>query len=103
MSQTITVPNSSAWSINPVTVATSGTPVQGPSVAVPSGAVAIQASTANGNKKLRVANSSANTADVTKRIELKSGESLNLNIDSLDLLWFDSSGNNTVALIVAEV
>jgi hypothetical protein len=50
-----------------------------------------------------VANSSANTADVTKRIELKSGESLNLNIDSLDLLWFDSSGNNTVALIVAEV
>lgn len=96
--------NQTAFQVQTSTVVTAGTPVQGPSIAVPfSVAVAVQNDPNNGsNDILYIANSSANTAIPANRMELRRGQSIALYITNVNLLWFDSNSNGVDAKILVE-
>ena len=101
---TSATPNASAFLVSVVTVTTSGTPVNVASQVIPNGfSVAIRAYRGNGSKVLYVATSSVNTADATKRVELKSGETVSLMVDNANLVWLDASGNGTKAEVLTEI
>jgi hypothetical protein len=102
--QTFTPPaNQGQFSVNVVNVPTAGTPVQLTSLVIPDGIdLVLRAKLPNANAKLYVANSSANCLDATKRIELKTGESLGFTINNANLIWIDSSVNNGKAEIFTE-
>lgn len=96
--------NQAAWQVQSITVVTAGTPVQGPSVAVPHqvSTSILNPSTNGATDVLFVANSSANTAIPNSRVALRRGESLALNITNTDLVWVDSNNNNVVAKFIVE-
>lgn len=96
-------PNFSTFHIEVVTIATAGTPVQGPTITVPDGvSIGVIAYNGNGNKKVYVANSSANTADAAKRTELKAGVGLGLRVSNTNLLWFDGSADGLKVELIFE-
>ena len=97
-------PNRAAVTFRTVTVVTSGTFVQGPTVTVPDGfALFTKVRTTNtGNPTVFVANSGVNTGISASRMELKKTESISLKIDNMDLLFFDSNANGVVIELVAE-
>lgn len=95
-------PNSAVFSVLKFTVVTSGTPVQLSNTVVPDGFEVLIVADKNQNGTMFVANSSANTADATKRFELKKGDSLSLRINNLDLVWIDSTNNNRSIFVVFE-
>lgn len=97
-------PNRSSVNFRTVTVASAGTPQQGPSVAVPDGFSLLVKlrSTQAGSPKGFVAISSAGAMTSTIRAELLKGESFRVFVDNMDVLWFDSDTNGAVFELVAE-
>ena len=98
------IPNQTAFQVQSITVTTAGTPVQGPSLAVPNTvAVAVQNPSTNPNNTvLYIANSSANALLAASRMELKRGESIALYISNVDLIWLDSNNSGAIAKILVE-
>lgn len=102
--QPIYVPNRNAVTFRTVTVVTSGTPVQGPNVAIPD-SMALTVSfrvTQDGSPKGFVAASSADTATSTARDEILKGDVLKFNLNNMNLLWFDSDTDGAVFELNAE-
>ena len=100
---TVTTLNLGAFLVDVVTVAAAGTPQQLTATPIPDGATAVfRAHTGNGNKRIYLANSSANALLATKRIELKSGENVTLSITNLDLVWIDASANSAKLEVLVE-
>jgi hypothetical protein len=78
-----------------INVPTAGTPVQLPNLVIPDSVdLVLRAKLPNSSAKIYVANSSLNCADATKRMELKTGESIGLTITNANLVFIDSSVNN---------
>jgi len=96
--------NQAAWQVSSVTVATSGTPVQGPSIAIPHQVpvAVLNPMTNTANVQIFVANSSANTAIPGSRVELRRGESVSLNLTNANLVWVDASANGATAKFIVE-
>jgi hypothetical protein len=98
------VANKSAAIFQTVTVAVAGTPVQGPSVAVPDGITlrvrlrVTQLTSPEGY----IGNSSANVQVAATRLEIKKGSTVPFVIDNMDVLWFDSDTNGAVFELYAE-
>ena len=98
-------PNRSAVSFRTVTVVTSGTPVQGPSVTVPDGfSVAVKNRITNaGSPTGFVANTSGNTANATVRTEMLKGEAFAMFEDNYDNFFFDASLDGTIFELFSEL
>lgn len=100
---TVVTPNQPSFRIEVINVPAAGTPVQLPDISIPDNIdVVIKAKTNNGNKRIYLANSSANCADPTKRIELRAGESIGLAIVNSNLIYIDASANNVAIELIAE-
>lgn len=97
-------PNRSAVIFRTVTVVTSGTPVQGPSVTIPDGfSLAVKNRITNtGTPTGYVANSGANTADATLRTEMLKGEAFAMFEDDMDNFFFDATLDGTIFELFAE-
>ena len=96
-------PNASAFTALVFTVVTAGTPVNLTALAVPDGFSAVfRAHRSNGNKIIYLANSSVNTADPTKRVELRAGEIVQLTVDDLNLVWIDATANASKLEVAVE-
>lgn len=96
-------PNKSSVTFRTVTVATAGTPQQGPTVTVPDGfALLIRLRITQGAVEGRVSDSSANALDAAKRMEMVIGDSISLKVNNMNLLFFDADTNGTVFELVAE-
>jgi len=54
------------------------------------------------DRRLYVANSSANALDATKRISLSAGQNITLQVDNANLTWFNSSHNGVKAFLLVE-
>jgi len=99
----VSFPNQSQFQVQVITVVTAGTPVQLPNIPVPDGVeVAIRAYEGNGTKRIYLANSSTNTADPTKRLELRRGEAISLSITNTNLIYIDASGNGASIELILE-
>jgi len=100
---TVTTLNMPSFMVDVVNVPVAGTPVNLPSTPVPDGSdTVIHARQTNGNKRIYIANSSANALLSAKRLELRSGESVVLAITNLDAVWVNASGNNTEVDVIVE-
>ena len=99
----VTLVNFASFLAQVVTVAASGTPVQLPSVVVPDGAsVTIRAKVDNNNKKIYLADSSANTALASNRLVLRAGESVEMRLQNINSVWIDSNSNGAQVEVLAE-
>jgi len=98
------VPNEAAVTMQTVTVAVPGTPVQGPAVAIPDGfsVVVKNRSSQAGAPIAFVGNSNASVQVSATRVELLKGESLAYFITSMDLLFFDSDTAGDIIELTAE-
>ena len=87
-----------------VTVVTSGTPVQGPTISVPRGyPTIIRQRRHTGNTRTGyVAFGRNETANNLNRIQLRDNDSIALRLSRLDSLWFDSDNNDTSFELIAE-
>lgn len=90
-----------------VTIAAKGTPVQGPTVAIPIGATLMvrQRVTQVASAKGRISHTEAgadNDLAATLRLETVKGDSFSFNVDNMDVLWFDADTNGTVFELIAE-
>ena len=97
-------PNKAAVTMQTVTVAVPGTPVQGPAVAIPDGfSVVVKNRSAQGGTPIVfVGNSNPSVQVATTRVELLKGESLAYFITSMDLLFFDSDVAGCIIELTAE-
>ncbi len=97
-------PNRPAWTVRTVTIASAGTPQQGPDVAIPDGfAVAVKArSTQPSGNIIFQATSGANTALSANRAELKPAEIITLKITNLNLLFFDANNDGSIVELIVE-
>jgi len=96
--------NRDAVTFKTVTVATAGTPVQGPDVAIPDGfaLVVILRETQDGSPKGYVADSSANAQSATARTEMTKGGIRTFYISNMNLLWFNTDVNGAVFELFVE-
>lgn len=101
--QTVTWLNAPGFVVDVVNVPTSGTPVNLPAHAVPDGFdVVIRAHRQNGAKIVYLAAASLDTADPTKRIDLKTGEVVTIRITNTNAIWIDASANNAKVEVLIE-
>ena len=99
----VVVNNGSTWTTLQLTVATAGTPVQGPNtIILTGGSLVVQSDRGNGIKKLYVANSNTNVSNVSSRVILNAGESIQLAVQSANLVWIDADTNGTIANFTTE-
>ena len=87
-----------------VTVVTSGTPVQGPTIQMPRGYPTIirQRRHAGNTRTGYVAFGRNETANPLNRIQLRDNDSIALRLSRLDSLWFDTDNNDTSFELIAE-
>lgn len=97
-------PNRPDWTARTVTVVTAGTPVQGPDVSIPNGFSVLirQRVTQTGSRRLYVARTAANAGIAANRFEFSKGDGLRLFITNLNLLFFDTNTDGTIAELVVE-
>lgn len=101
-SVTATTPSAASFKALLTTVTAFGTPQQLTALVIPDGfTLSITADRAN-TGLLYVADSSANAALTTARIELKAGESAAFAVTNRSAIWIDSSIASQKALAVVE-
>jgi hypothetical protein len=99
----VTFPNYATFSAQVINIPSAGTPVQLPSIVIPDGAsLFVRARLENGNKKVFLANTSANALLAANRLTLRSGEGVELNIQNADGIWVNSSANNVEVELFVE-
>jgi len=93
--QTFSYPNNQGqFRVEVVNVPTAGTPVQLSNIPINPGVELVLRARTTLLGRMYIANSSANCADATKRMELRNGESVGLTVDNSNLIYIDSSTNN---------
>ncbi len=96
-------PNFPSFTALVVNVPTANTAVQLPDTPIPDGAVlGLRAKITNGPRRIFLANSSANVLLSGSRIELRSGESVELRLHNLNAIWIASNQNNADLEILVE-
>lgn len=99
----VTFPNFATFIAQVITVAAAGTPVQLPSIVIPEGAALfVRARVENGNKRIFLADSLVNVVDATKRITLRSGEGVGLNIQNSNAIFIDTNTNGAQVELFVE-
>jgi hypothetical protein len=98
------VPNEAAVTMQTVTVAVAGTPVQGPNLTIPDGfgVVIKNRSTQAGSPQAYVSDSAVNAVLSANRFEMLKGESIEYKITNMNLLFFDTDTNGTIIDLTAE-
>ncbi len=99
----VTFPNFSTFSAQVINVPTAGTPIQLPSIIIPEGAsLFIRSRLENGNKRIFVADSSANALLSANRLTLRAGEGIELRVQNANAVWIDASANGTEVELFVE-
>ncbi len=101
--QTVVTPNQTQFRVEVINVPIKGTPIQLPDIPTPDGVdIVIKAKSDNGAKRIYVANSALNCADILKRMELRAGEAIGLSVTNTNLIFIDSSANNAAIEMIVE-
>lgn len=99
----VTFPNFTTFTAQVVTVAAAGTPVQLPSIVIPEGAtLSVRARVDNNNKKILLADTSANTGIANNRLTLRAGEGVELRVQNANAVWIDASNNGAQVELLIE-